>query len=107
MSVTAVPLQPIRRGSVRRFWLAVVLVLAIAAILAWAGSRQFGQTAAGGGNGRLGRLQVVGGVAPRRFAAVDFFLQAFYPPAQLGSFFFGLGLFLRQRGLGPAGQAGP
>lgn len=47
MSVTAVPLQPIRRGSVRRFWLAIVLVLAIAAVLAWAGSRQFGQTASG------------------------------------------------------------
>ena len=47
MSVTAVPLQPIRRGSVRRLWLAVVLVLAIAAVLAWAGSRQFGQTASG------------------------------------------------------------
>ncbi|MCW2368949.1 MULTISPECIES: FKBP-type peptidyl-prolyl cis-trans isomerase [unclassified Sphingobium] len=47
MSVTAVPLQPIRRGSVRRFWLAVVLVLAVAAVLAWAGSRQFGHTASG------------------------------------------------------------
>ena len=47
MSVTAVPLQPIRRGSVRRLWLAVVLVLAIGLVLAWAGSRQFGQTSSG------------------------------------------------------------
>jgi len=47
MSVTAVPLQPIRQGSVRRFWLAIVLVLAVAFVLAWAGSRQFSQTTSG------------------------------------------------------------
>jgi len=47
MSVTAVPLRPIQRGSVRRFWLAIVLILAVAAVLAWAGSRQFGRSASG------------------------------------------------------------
>ena len=47
MSVTAVPLRPIKRGSVRRFWLAMILVLAAAVVLAWAGNRQFGGTASG------------------------------------------------------------
>lgn len=47
MSVTAVPLRPIKRGSVRRLWLAIVLILAVAIVLAWAGSRQFGHTASG------------------------------------------------------------
>ena len=47
MSVTAVPLQPIQRGSVRRFWLAMILVVAVAIILAWAGGRQFGRTDSG------------------------------------------------------------
>jgi FKBP-type peptidyl-prolyl cis-trans isomerase FkpA len=47
MSVTAVPLQPIRPGSVRRLLLAIVLVLAIGLVLAWAGSRQFGHTSSG------------------------------------------------------------
>lgn len=47
MSVTAVPLQPIQRGSVRRFWLAMVLVAIAAVLLAWAGSRQFGHTPGG------------------------------------------------------------
>ncbi|BAK65505.1 putative peptidyl-prolyl cis-trans isomerase [Sphingobium sp. SYK-6] len=47
MSVTAVPLRPIQRGSVRRFWLAAILVLALAFVLAWAGSQQFGRTESG------------------------------------------------------------
>ena len=47
MSVTAVPLQPIQRGSVRRLWLGMLLVAAVAIVLAWAGLRQFGRTASG------------------------------------------------------------
>ena len=47
MSVTAVPLQPIQRGAVRRFWLAMVLLAACAVVLAWAGNRQFGRTDSG------------------------------------------------------------
>ncbi len=47
MSVTAVPLRPIKHGSVRRFWLAAILVLAVAIVLAWSGGRQFGRTASG------------------------------------------------------------
>jgi len=47
MSVTAVPLQPIQRGSVRRLWLGILLVAVIAIVLAWAGLRQFGRTASG------------------------------------------------------------
>ncbi len=47
MSVTAVPLRPIARGSVRRLWLGVALVGACAATLAWAGARQFGHTESG------------------------------------------------------------
>lgn len=46
-SVTAVPLQPIKRGSVRRFWLAMILLGALAILLAWAGSRQFAHTPSG------------------------------------------------------------
>ncbi len=47
MSVTAVPLRPIAKGSVRRFWLGIVLVGACAATLSWAGVRQFGSTESG------------------------------------------------------------
>jgi FKBP-type peptidyl-prolyl cis-trans isomerase FkpA len=47
MSITAVPLQPIQRGAVRRFWLAILLVVAVALLLAWAGTRQFGHTGSG------------------------------------------------------------
>lgn len=47
MSVTAVPLQPIKAGSARRLWLAIILVVVAAAVLAWAGTRQFGRTADG------------------------------------------------------------
>lgn len=47
MSITAVPLQPIRKGSVRRLGLAIVLLAAIGVVLAWAGNRQFGHTASG------------------------------------------------------------
>jgi hypothetical protein len=47
MSVTAVPLRPIQKGSVRRFWLAIILVGAVAIVLAWAGNRQFGRSESG------------------------------------------------------------
>jgi FKBP-type peptidyl-prolyl cis-trans isomerase FkpA len=40
-SVTAVPLQPIQKGSVRRLWLAIILILAVAGVLGWAGTRSF------------------------------------------------------------------
>lgn len=46
-SVTAVPLQPIQKGSVRRLWIVIVLIVAVAAVLAWVGNRQFGRTASG------------------------------------------------------------
>ncbi len=47
MSVTAVPLRPVAKGSVPRLWVAIVLVVLAAAALAWLGSRQFGTTASG------------------------------------------------------------
>jgi FKBP-type peptidyl-prolyl cis-trans isomerase FkpA len=47
MSVTAVPLRPIRKGSVPRFWVAIALVLLASVALAWAGGRQFGETQSG------------------------------------------------------------
>jgi len=47
MSVTAVPLHPIKKGSIRRFWLAMILVGALALVLAWAGNRQFGRSDSG------------------------------------------------------------
>ncbi len=46
-SVTAVPLQPIQKGSVRRLWLGVVIVVAAAGLLAWNGLRDFGRTSSG------------------------------------------------------------
>jgi hypothetical protein len=45
--VTAVPLHPIAKGSLSRFWLAMLLLLLVAAALAWAGLRQFGATPSG------------------------------------------------------------
>ena len=38
MSVTAVPLRPIRKGSVLKLWLGLALLAALAAGLAWAGT---------------------------------------------------------------------
>jgi FKBP-type peptidyl-prolyl cis-trans isomerase FkpA len=38
MSVTTVPIQPIKKGSLTKYWLAVGLVLAIASGLAWIGT---------------------------------------------------------------------
>jgi len=46
-SVTAVPLQPIRKGSVGRLWLGVALVLLVALALAWNGLRGFGHSKSG------------------------------------------------------------
>ncbi len=46
-SVTAVPLQPIRKGSVLRLWLGVLVVVAAAALLVWVGLRPFGHTSSG------------------------------------------------------------
>ena len=39
MSVTAVPLRPINKGSVTRVWIGVAAVALCAAGLAWAGQR--------------------------------------------------------------------
>lgn len=47
MSVTAVPLRPIAKGSVRRLWLGIVLIVACAVTLSWAGAKQFGSTPSG------------------------------------------------------------
>jgi FKBP-type peptidyl-prolyl cis-trans isomerase len=49
VSVTAVPLQPLKRGSVLRLWIAILLLGLGAAALAWAGtSGQHFQTTATG-----------------------------------------------------------
>jgi len=71
MSVTAVPLQPIQRGSVRRLWLGILLVAAIAIVLAWAGLCQFGRTDSGL---RYQILQQGTGASPTRedFALVGY-----------------------------------
>lgn len=49
MSVTAVPIRPIRKGSVLKLWLALFLLALAAAALAWQGtsSFQFETTASG------------------------------------------------------------
>lgn len=38
MSVTTVPIQPIKKGSLTKLWIGLALILAIAAGLAWAGT---------------------------------------------------------------------
>lgn len=38
MSVTTVPIQPIKKGSLTKLWIGLALILAIAAALAWAGT---------------------------------------------------------------------
>jgi FKBP-type peptidyl-prolyl cis-trans isomerase FkpA len=39
MSVTAVPLHPLKKGAVAKLWIALALLVALAAALAWAGTR--------------------------------------------------------------------
>jgi FKBP-type peptidyl-prolyl cis-trans isomerase FkpA len=38
MSVTAVPIHPIKKGSLTKYWIGIVLVLAVAAVLAYFGT---------------------------------------------------------------------
>jgi FKBP-type peptidyl-prolyl cis-trans isomerase FkpA len=38
MSVTTVPIQPIKKGSLTKYWLGIIAVLAIAGALAWLGT---------------------------------------------------------------------
>ncbi len=56
MSVTAVPLQPIRKGSVRRLWLGLAVVVAGSALLTWNGLRPFGLREAVSKDGISGRI---------------------------------------------------
>jgi FKBP-type peptidyl-prolyl cis-trans isomerase FkpA len=39
MSVTTVPIQPIKKGSLTKYWVGIALVLAIAGALAWFGTK--------------------------------------------------------------------
>ena len=41
MSVSQVPIQPIKKGSLTKLWLAIVLLAAIAFAIAWMGAGQF------------------------------------------------------------------
>jgi FKBP-type peptidyl-prolyl cis-trans isomerase FkpA len=41
MSVTAVPIRPIQKGSVLKLWLGLALLAALAVVLAWAGTSSF------------------------------------------------------------------
>jgi FKBP-type peptidyl-prolyl cis-trans isomerase FkpA len=41
MSVTAVPLRPLKKGSVAKLWIAIVLLAALAAAFAWWGTSAF------------------------------------------------------------------
>lgn len=47
MSITAVPLRPIAKGSLSKLWLGVGLAAVAGIGLAWAGSAQFGTTESG------------------------------------------------------------
>jgi FKBP-type peptidyl-prolyl cis-trans isomerase FkpA len=43
MSVTTVPIQPIKKGSLTKYWIGILLVLAIAGALAWFGTKDVRQ----------------------------------------------------------------
>jgi FKBP-type peptidyl-prolyl cis-trans isomerase FkpA len=49
MSVTTVPLQPLKKGSVAKLWIALALLVALAAALAWWGTSPFQTVTAGKG----------------------------------------------------------
>jgi hypothetical protein len=49
MSVTAVPIRPIKKGSLAKFWIALVLLALAAAGLAWAGTAGQGYTTTASG----------------------------------------------------------
>lgn len=44
MSVSAVPLRPVKKGSVLKLWLAILALLIVAAAAAWLGTRSFQYT---------------------------------------------------------------
>jgi len=49
MSVSQVPLQPLKRGSLTKLWLGILLLVAAAVLLAWAGAGSLrGETTANG-----------------------------------------------------------
>ena len=49
MSASQVPLQPLKRGSVTKLWLGILLLVAAAVLLAWAGAGSLrGETTANG-----------------------------------------------------------
>ncbi|MEA3041168.1 MAG: hypothetical protein QOC65_657, partial [Sphingomonadales bacterium] len=41
-SVTQVPLQPLKRGSLAKLWFGILLLIGAALLLAWAGAGQTG-----------------------------------------------------------------
>ncbi|MBO9574717.1 MAG: FKBP-type peptidyl-prolyl cis-trans isomerase [Sphingobium sp.] len=55
-SVTAVPLQPIQKGALSRLWLAIIVVVLLAVLLAWNGTRAFGSAEVPDGEGRTHRI---------------------------------------------------
>ena len=49
MSVTQVPLRPLKKGSLTKLWLGILVLIAAAAALAWVGTDRFrGETTASG-----------------------------------------------------------
>jgi len=56
MSVTAVPLRPIKKGSVGRLWFGVAVVAAASALLTWNGLRPFGHSDIADKDGKLHRI---------------------------------------------------
>lgn len=56
MSVTAVPLHPIKKGSVGRLWFGVAVVAAATALLTWNGLRPFGHSDIADKDGKLHRI---------------------------------------------------
>ncbi len=89
MSVTAVPLQPIRKGSVLRLGLGVAIVAGAAALLTWNGLRPFGLQEAQDKDGASHRIayQIVSPGTGDKPAKDDFVLVSYKGSLTNGSVF--------------------
>jgi FKBP-type peptidyl-prolyl isomerase-like protein len=77
MSVTAVPLQPLKKGSVAKLWIALALLAALAAAFAWWGTSAFQTVTTGSGVGiRTLRAGSGAKITPQDVVALHYKLHA-------------------------------